>query len=240
MHYDKIQITNCNSGLNFITFVKDRKKNYPNLLISHGSAGIKKCLNRFISLALKKEYNVIIPDHYTFRGIVSQWWHKLETNCTMLNRMQDIIEINFHAKIDKLCGISAGGTAILMASGHIKKPGFAIYPSTFPLTESLVNCYKSMLITGIDDDWTTLNHAKNLTNISDCELIQVPGYHGFLNKKENRYLKDNISYRDNCSVNIYSDDNTNIIPLARGVTVKYNKLSTKITLNEFGNFLDKC
>jgi len=237
MQYDKIEIYNLNKNLNFIKYVYKKRKNYPNILISHSSGGITKSLEKLIKICLNNEFNVIIPDHFTSRGVVTQWWHKMENNPSMCDRMIDIIEIHKKINLKLLCGISAGGTAVIMASSHIKVPNFSIYPSTFPLRESLVNSYKTTIITGKNDDWTTLNHAKNLQNYNNCNIIEVPGYHGFMSIGENRFLPECITYKNYIDNKIYKDNFILKDPLNKGVTVKYNSRSVSITLKKFEEFI---
>lgn len=238
MVYDKIELHTLASGLSYAKYIYKRKQDLPTLLISHGSGGIGMPVYDLTKLGLDYKYNVIVVDHFTHRDVSSQWWHKIEDNPSMYDRMQDILELSKLESINCLAGISAGGTAVLMASSHITAPAFAIYPSTSPVTISMINAYKSTIVTGEYDDWTTVEHAKYLANFSGSKLIVVPGFHGFMSIGEDRYLPECISLRDKLDTAVYSDNYIPPEPDTRGVTVKYSRKCTLQTRDEFKLFLE--
>lgn len=228
MKFDKLQIY---PELNAIEFVRNKRKPCKTILISHGSAGIGTSEFSITEVLLELECSVIILDHFTSRGIVSQYWHKYETTPSIPDRVVDICGLSKEKDISGMIGISAGGTAVLMASSKVLKPSIAIYPSTYPLTRSMVNAYNSTMICGSFDDWTTPDHARELARRSSIDLIEVPGYHGFL-KQDDRYLEDTISLRNSKNFDIVEDDH---IPdqseFSKGVNVRYSEEASNITFD---------
>ena len=237
MLYDKIELLKS-SRIPYIKYVLNRKQNTPCVLISHGSGGLTEPTMMLADVALENNFNVIIPDHFSSRGVTSQWWHKYETNPSLNDRKEDIADICTQEHVVALSGISAGGSAAIMASGIVQIPSFAVYPSTYPITESMTHAVKTVVVAGENDNWTTLSHANALATINkNIEIEVLPGYHGFLSKNEDRYLEDTISLRNFNDTTIYPDDiNPDRDYFDRGVTVKFNadsRLKTRILFDKF-------
>ena len=179
------------------------------VIISHGSGGISDINLKFAYIACANNYDVFIIDHFTKRNIKSQYWHDLNELCTFDNMAEDILKlISIEKEYDKilLSGISAGGTGAILTSSYATKT-FAICPA-LAFMDPLYGAKNLTIIAGIKDDWCPINQARKYQKEVQCKLIELPCYHGFLNPREDRFLKDTISLREGHP---------------KGVTVKYDK-----------------
>lgn len=222
----------------------DRQKlEKPVLLISHGSGGISSVEWKFAQLACDAGWGVCVLDHFTHRGVKSHWWHSIETYPSMQDRSQDLIDMRkgFIKKFDAMLGVSAGGTATIMAQETIKIPVFAVYPCLNPVTKSMLRSSDVTIHTGKKDDWTTVKHARRFAEITNADLHEHSGYHAYLKPGEDRYIKETISFRNLQLPIPFPDDMLllNNYPLEKGVTLKYNKKSTDETYKHFIEWLNK-
>jgi hypothetical protein len=237
INFDKSEIHSI-SDLKYIKFLVDRKVKNKTILISHGSAGIGQPEFSLLEVAISKNFDVIMIDHFTHRGISSQWWHQIETNPSLYDRMNDILSVAGREEISALAGISAGGTGVLMASSSLQIKSFSIYPSTYPITKSMATAYQSTIIVGDQDNWTTPKHAKILSQINNAKLVIVNGHHGFLKHGPFRNLAECVSFRNIVDSNIYSDNYIPASPVDIGVTVEFSETAYNKTIEEFILFLD--
>ena len=156
---DKIEVHQ-----NYIHIYNRHEKTRPTLAISHGSGGISSIDWRFATIAYEHGYNVCIVDHFTSRGVKSQWWHQVEQWPSIHDRADDLLKLSINFKVDRLLGISAGGTTVLTVQSKFNAPGFVVYPLLSPITASMLSARNIEIHTGEDDDWTTLKQAKNIVS----------------------------------------------------------------------------
>jgi dienelactone hydrolase len=239
MKFEKIECRSTSlSGIPYIKYIFDKRTRCKNVLISHGSAGITSADLKLVEVCLQNGMNVISIDHFTHRGVVSQWWHKIETSPSIYDRMNDVLELFKDEPIDYVVGLSAGATTAMMVSGRTGVPAFAIYPSCYPIYESMTRCSKdSVMVSGKYDDWTTIDHAKAVSKLSGIELLEVGGYHGFMREGEDRYLDNVLSFKGSLDCHVYPDSYIPSEPTQRGVNVKYCEECVEITLKRFTEFL---
>ena len=202
----------------------------PTLAISHGSGGISSIDWRFATIAYEQGYNVCIVDHFTHRGVKSHWWHQIELWPSIHDRSDDLLKLSTNYRIDKLLGISAGGTTIITAQSKFDVPGFAVYPLLSPITASMLSSRNIEIHTGENDDWTTLKHAQKFCELminNNVKLNVHPGYHAFLKPGEDRFIPEVISFRNTDFPCPFPEDYSllNHYPNEKGVTLKYNKES---------------
>jgi hypothetical protein len=239
MKFEKIECRRTSrSGIPYIKYIFDKRTHCKTVLISHGSAGITSADLMLVEICLDNGMNVISIDHFTHRGVVSQWWHKIETSPSIYDRLTDVLELVEEEPIEYIVGLSAGATTAMMVSGRTGVPAFAIYPSCYPIYESMIRCSKaSVMVSGKYDDWTTIDHARQVSTMSGIELLEVDGYHGFMRDGEDRYLDNVLSFKGELDTRIYPDSYIPNEPTQRGVNVKYSIPCVEITLKRFREFL---
>jgi dienelactone hydrolase len=229
---DKIEVYK-----NYITLTPERyNKNLPHLIMSHGSGGISDIDLSFASIATSKGYKVIIIDHFTIRGIDSQKWGKMEMFPSIEDRVSDILKLSTIFQDAILFGISGGGTAVIECSKDFKK-SFVVYPALPIITESMLQCKNLTVVSGIDDDWCPIYHARKFKKYADFNLIEVPGFHAFLNPREDRFVPTILSLR---GIDMPIPSNKTIYDLEikeKGVTLKYNESSANLTRQIFKDWL---
>lgn len=221
----------------FLTPNKFDKK-LPLLIMSHGSGGISDIDIDFAMIACGRDYQVAIIDHFTHRNVKHQIWNDLDNfHPNFEDRVQDIIEISNLYNTDRklLFGVSAGGTSVIKTSSKFEKT-FCVYPALASITEDMLAGKNITIVTGKDDDWTPVEQAFNFQKHVECDLITLPGYHAFLNPRENRYLPDVISLR-NVSLPVPHNGNITNISYEKGVTLQYNPYSRKDTESLFWDWL---
>jgi hypothetical protein len=234
---DKIEVHQ-----NYIHIYHRHQPSRPTLAISHGSGGISSIDWRFATIAYDQGYNICILDHFTHRGVKSQWWHEVELWPSIHDRVDDLLKISIDYKINKLLGISAGGTTIITAQSKFNVPGFAVYPLLSPITASMLSAKNIEIHTGLDDDWTTLTQAEKYCTLminNNVELNAYPGYHAFLKPGEDRYIPEVISFRNTNFPCPFPEDYSllNHYPHDKGVTLKYNQESCEKVYRRFKDWI---
>ena len=231
---DKIELRDTH-----IHLTPDRfNKTLPLLIMSHGSGGISDIDYDFANIACTNGYQVAIIDHFTSRGVKSQIWHSVEDFYPSFDdRVKDICTVSSQYTSEKkiLFGISAGGTAVLSIGSEFDKT-FCVYPALVGVTEQMLSAKNITIVTGQDDNWTPVDQAERYSKYVDVDLHIVPGYHGFLNPREDRYLPEVISLR-NISLPIPFISTLDTIDYEKGVNVKYHKASRIYTENLFKEWL---
>ena len=232
--FDKIEIKEDHLHL-----TPDRtQKNLPLLAMSHGSGGISDIDIDFAKLACAKGYQVVLIDHFTKRNVKSQLWHTVEHIYPSFDdRAFDIYDISSQYECSKkvLFGISAGGTSCLICSKDFDKT-FIVYPALVGITERMLQAKNVTIVTGKDDDWTPMEQAVRYKEYVEVDLHIVPGYHGFLNPRENRNLENVISLRE-VQLSIPFEGTLESIDWKKGVHTKYNKSSRMQTEKLFNKWL---
>ena len=209
----------------------------PLLIISHGSGGISDIEIDFAKLACSQGYEVAVVDHFTPRGVKNQTWHKLEGNPSFEDRVADIQEISKLYKTDQknIFGISAGATAALMASEMFDNT-FCVYPALAVVTDQMLKAKNVTIVTGEDDDWTPVDQAIRYASHIPADLLLVPGYHGYLNPRQNRFVENVISLRG-LKFDIPYTGGLETTKFERGITQKYNEQSRLLTEQKFIEWL---
>ena len=88
-NFDKIELRNSHFYM-----TSDRHEQAQGALImSHGSGGICDVDLRFANIACSNNYDVLLVDHFTKRGIKSLTWHNFNEACTFQDIADDIIEL---------------------------------------------------------------------------------------------------------------------------------------------------
>lgn len=222
---------------NFISLTPERyNSNLPHLIMSHGSGGISDIDIEFASIACERGYKAIIIDHFTSRGIDSQKWGKMEMFPSILDRVNDIYEINKQFPDSVLFGISAGGTAVIECSSNFKK-SFVVYPAVPIITNNMLQSKNLTVVAGIDDDWCPIDQARRLRDFINCELIEVEGHHAFLNPREDRTVSTILSLRGIKETVPFNGTIYDLDIKEKGVTLKYHKSSADLVKSIFKNWL---
>lgn len=235
INFDKIELREHPPFFSYLHITPDRHKQSQGVvIISHGSGGMSDVDLKFANIACSNNYDVLLIDHFTKRGIKSLTWHTFEEACTFQDMANDIVESIEKEKYKKvlLHGISAGGTAVIIASKHATKT-FAICPAlSFPISSpSSIHSHwpypytepKNLtIVAGERDEWCPMDQARKYQHRTKCKLIVLPSHHGFYNPRNDEYLEDAISLRDG---------------FPKGVTVKYDKRSTDLTYEAFKEWL---
>jgi len=221
-NFDKIELRNSHFYM-----TPDRHKQPQGVvIISHGSGGISDVDLQFANIACSSNYDVLLVDHFTKRGIKSLTWHNFEESCTFQDMADDIIELIEKEEYKKvlLSGISAGGTAVIIAS-KLATRTFAICPAlTFPGPGLNINEPGDLtIVAGLIDEWCPIEQAREYQHKTKCKLITMNCHHGFYNTRNNEYLEDAVSLREG---------------FPKGVTVKYDKQSTRLTYDLFKSWLN--
>lgn len=215
--FNKIEINQTHL---YITY--DRSDFSKNLLIlSHGSGGINYVTLNIAHLACENNYDVIILDHFTKRNISTLHWDNLKEKCNFFDMAEDIKEIISKINYENilLLGISAGATSCINASKFSNKV-LAISPAlSFDITSDIKNV---TIIAGTRDDWCPIEQARKYKNKTNCELIELPCHHGYLEPGKDKFLHNSISLKEG---------------FPKGVTLKYNKYSADRTYEIIKNFL---
>jgi hypothetical protein len=138
-------------------------------------------------------------------------------------------------------GISAGGSAALASQSELDLPAFAVYPLLWPLPENLLKARKSTVVSGRNDDWTPIHHAREFQRLTNNTLYEVDGFHGFLKPQEDRFLKDVITFRSTAApvpagidfecLDQYSCE--------YGVRVRFDSTSRDQCLRYFKDFIER-
>ena len=225
-NFDKIELRNSHFYM-----TSDRHEQAQGALImSHGSGGICDVDLRFANIACSNNYDVLLVDHFTKRGIKSLTWHNFNEACTFQDMADDIIELIEKEAYKKvlLSGISAGGTAVIIASKLATKT-FAIcpalsFPDVFWKAGLDINGPGDLtIVAGLIDEWCPIEQAREYQHKTKCKLITMNCHHGFYNTRNNEYLEDAVSLREG---------------FPKGVTVKYDKQSTRLTYDLFKSWLN--
>ena len=227
INFDKIELRERPPFFSYLHITPDRHKQSQGVvIISHGSGGMSDVDLKFANIECSNNYDVLLIDHFTKRGIKSLTWHNFEESCTFQDMADDIIELIEKEEYKKvlLSGISAGGTAVIIAS-KLATRTFAICPAlTFPGPGLNINEPGDLtIVAGLIDEWCPIEQAREYQHKTKCKLITMNCHHGFYNTRNNEYLEDAVSLREG---------------FPKGVTVKYDKQSTRLTYDLFKSWLN--
>ena len=253
-----IEIDRCSA----IISTPDRVSKLPTIIIVHGSGGIGSCEWEWHDLALKNNFNAIIVDHFTKKGVRDWWWHEPEFNPSFYDMANDVVNVIDHMytnealfefiDFDKLAvvGFSAGGTASILLStmvNEIKVFG-SVNPCIWPYLpefDKVKNKDSLHLYCGDLDDWCSYDKQKFFSERTGTHLHTYKNcHHGFTRPRTNpigRNLPDTVTFR-NCDFPVpYNYNMSNIVKFKvsweKGVNVEYNAEASKQVQEHFINLV---